>query len=76
MILVCETVQPHDLEHQIALERELRRATAQGLEITLGEVRMVERGWIIKTSSGKRARGDNRDKYRRQFRIAPQAIPR
>ncbi len=67
VILVCETVQTDDREHQLALERELRRAITQALEIALGEVRMVERGWIVKTSSGKKARGDNRDKYRRQF---------
>jgi len=76
VILICETAQPDDPAQQIALERRLRRVMTQALEITLGEVRMVERGWIIKTSSGKKARSDNRDKYRRQFGSAPEAIPR
>ncbi len=67
VILVCETAQTDDREHQLALERELRRAITHALEIALGEVRMVERGWIVKTSSGKKARGDNREKYRQQF---------
>lgn len=69
-ILVCETAQPDDIEHHIALERDLRRAMTQALEIALGEVRFVARGWIVKTSSGKKARGDNRDKYRQQFGAA------
>jgi acyl-CoA synthetase (AMP-forming)/AMP-acid ligase II len=76
VILVCESAQPDDSELQLALERELRRAMTQALGVTLGEVRMVERGWIIKTSSGKKARGDNRAKYWRQFAPAPEAQPR
>jgi acyl-CoA synthetase (AMP-forming)/AMP-acid ligase II len=67
VILVCESAQPEDTEQHLALERELRRAMTQALEVTLGEVRMVARGWIVKTSSGKKARCDNRDKYQREF---------
>jgi acyl-CoA synthetase (AMP-forming)/AMP-acid ligase II len=70
VILVCESAQPDDREQGLALERELRRAITQALEITLGEVRVVERGWIIKTSSGKKARRDNREKYVREFGAA------
>jgi acyl-CoA synthetase (AMP-forming)/AMP-acid ligase II len=73
VILVCESAQPDDVEQRIALERQLRRALTQALEITLGEMRLVERGWIVKTSSGKRARGANRDKYREQFAAAAEA---
>jgi acyl-CoA synthetase (AMP-forming)/AMP-acid ligase II len=70
VILVCERAQPGDDEQDLTLERELRRAITQALEIALGEVRMVERGWIIKTSSGKKARRDNREKYLRVFGAA------
>jgi acyl-CoA synthetase (AMP-forming)/AMP-acid ligase II len=70
VILVGESAQPDDTEQQIAVERRLRRSLTQALEVTLGELRMVERGWIVKTSSGKKARGTNRDKYRAQFRAA------
>jgi len=31
--------------------------------VTLGDVRFVPRGWIVKTSSGKHARAGNRAKY-------------
>jgi acyl-CoA synthetase (AMP-forming)/AMP-acid ligase II len=71
VVLVCESVQPDDADRALAVERELRRVVTQALEIALGEVRMVERGWIVKTSSGKKARSDNRDKYRRQYGAAP-----
>jgi acyl-CoA synthetase (AMP-forming)/AMP-acid ligase II len=67
VILVCERVQLDDTTQQLDLERRLRRATMQALEVTLGAVRFVERGWIIKTSSGKKARNSNRDKYLLQF---------
>jgi hypothetical protein len=76
VILICESVEPEDTEHGIELERRLRRATTQALEVTLGDVRMVKRGWISKTSSGKKARGDNREKYRRQFGHTPEATSR
>jgi acyl-CoA synthetase (AMP-forming)/AMP-acid ligase II len=75
VILVCESAQPEDGEQHLALERELRRAMTQALEITLGEVRTVARGWIVKTSSGKKARRDNRDKYQREFGGPPAPPP-
>jgi len=67
VVLVCEVVQPEDAESLLALERELRRATVQALDLTLGDVRFVERGWIVKTSSGKKARGDNRARFLAQL---------
>ena len=67
VVLVCESAKPDDAEQCIAVERQLRRAVTQALGVTLGEVRFVERGWIVKTSSGKRARGENRAKYEREL---------
>ncbi|MEX1247833.1 MAG: AMP-binding protein [Anaerolineales bacterium] len=48
-------------------ERELRAAIVKETEVTLGDLRFVPRGWIVKTSSGKHARSDNREKYLREF---------
>jgi acyl-CoA synthetase (AMP-forming)/AMP-acid ligase II len=45
------------------LEDELRQRVTQGSAITLRYVKVVERGWLLKTSSGKIARGANREKY-------------
>lgn len=50
-----------------ATERELRAAIVKETEVTLGDFRFVPRGWIVKTSSGKHARTDNREKYVREF---------
>jgi acyl-CoA synthetase (AMP-forming)/AMP-acid ligase II len=62
--LVAEIDPQHDSEAErarifAALKREIARAT----EVTLGYVSLVPRGWLIKTSSGKIARGANRDKW-------------
>lgn len=62
--IVCETVEPADADRSAAIERELRRRVVARLDVALGVVHLVERGWIVKTSSGKKARGRNRDKYR------------
>jgi acyl-CoA synthetase (AMP-forming)/AMP-acid ligase II len=55
-----------DEHKQIAAD--LRKRVVGQTEVTLADVRLVERRWVIKTSSGKIARADNRDKYLREFR--------
>jgi fatty-acyl-CoA synthase len=35
----------------------------RGSDVALRQVRVVDRGWLLKTSSGKIARAANRDKY-------------
>ncbi|MCC6905592.1 MAG: hypothetical protein IT326_07085, partial [Anaerolineae bacterium] len=40
----------------------------QELDVTLSDVKLVAQRWLIKTSSGKIARADNREKYLREFR--------
>jgi acyl-CoA synthetase (AMP-forming)/AMP-acid ligase II len=54
-------------EERIQIERELRRRITQELDVTLGDVRLVERGWVLKTSNGKLARAANREKYLLEF---------
>jgi acyl-CoA synthetase (AMP-forming)/AMP-acid ligase II len=61
--IVCETVETVDRDRALAIERELRRRVVGELDVALGVVHLVERGWIVKTSSGKKARRHNRDKY-------------
>jgi hypothetical protein len=50
-----------------AVEMDLRRRVVQRSEIALGDVRLVEGRWLIKTSSGKISRSANRDKYIQDF---------
>ncbi len=42
---------------------EVRRVVNQGCAIAVRQVQLVSPGWLIKTSSGKTARGANREKY-------------
>lgn len=51
-----------------AIERELRKRVVQRTEVTLADVRLVDSRWLIKTSSGKIARGANRERYLKEFR--------
>ncbi len=50
-----------------ALEMELRRRVVQRSEVALSDVCLVEKRWLIKTSSGKISRSANREKYLREF---------
>ena len=45
------------------LSEEIRRRVTQGSDVALRQVRIVPQGWLLKTSSGKIARGANREKY-------------
>jgi fatty-acyl-CoA synthase len=45
------------------LADEIRQRVTRGSDITLRYVKVVPRGWLLKTSSGKIARSANRDKY-------------
>jgi fatty-acyl-CoA synthase len=42
---------------------EIRQRVTKGSDIVLRYVKLVERGWLLKTSSGKVARSANREKY-------------
>jgi fatty-acyl-CoA synthase len=45
------------------LANEIRQRVTRGSDIALRNVQLVERGWLLKTSSGKVARSANREKY-------------
>jgi fatty-acyl-CoA synthase len=46
-----------------AIAEGIRRRVTQGSAVALRLVHLVERGWLVKTSSGKIARSANREKY-------------
>lgn len=52
-------------EREIA--KRIRAAVAEGSDVTARYVQIVQRGWLIKTSSGKNARGANKEKYLLEF---------
>jgi len=67
-VMVCEMENAYQPEEKLAIERELRRRVVQQMDVALADVRLVERKWLIKTSSGKIGRPDNRRKYLQEFR--------
>lgn len=68
VILVCELDRDGSSRDQQEIERQLRKEIIQHTEVTLADVRLVNERWMIKTSSGKIARADNRQKYLQDFR--------
>jgi acyl-CoA synthetase (AMP-forming)/AMP-acid ligase II len=46
-----------------ALANEIRRRVTTGSDVALRYVQIVPRNWLIKTSSGKIARGANKERY-------------
>ena len=53
-----------------ALALSIRRHVAQTLDATASDVRVVPARWLVKSSSGKLARSENREKYLRELRHA------
>ncbi len=68
IVMVAEMQKDGDDPDKTWIERELRQQVVAQTEVTLADVRLVEGRWLIKTSSGKIARADNRTKYLREFR--------
>ena len=68
VVIVCELLNGENQPDSTEIERKLRRKIVEQTEVTLADLRLVENRWLIKTSSGKIARGDNREKYIREFR--------
>jgi acyl-CoA synthetase (AMP-forming)/AMP-acid ligase II len=52
-----------DLEKRLAIAEQIRLRVTRGSDVALRNVQVVERGWLLKTSSGKIARSANREKY-------------
>ncbi|MBI3160569.1 MAG: AMP-binding protein [Chloroflexi bacterium] len=68
VVMVAERLNGDGGREVDEIERDLRQRIVQQTEVTLADVRLVDGRWLIKTSSGKLARGDNREKYLREFR--------
>jgi acyl-CoA synthetase (AMP-forming)/AMP-acid ligase II len=74
IVMVCEVGDGNlPEEEQRKIEMDLRSRVVQRSEVALSDVRLVNRKWLIKTSSGKLSRSANRDKYIREFIQGEQA---
>ena len=62
VVLIAET-DATDLAERQHLADEIRMRVTKGTAVALRVVELVAREWLVKTSSGKVARGANREKY-------------
>jgi len=60
-----DTTHPDDAK---IITRRIRDAVATGSDVVVRYVHLVEPMWLLKTSSGKIARGANRERYLRELR--------
>ncbi|MCS6870703.1 MAG: AMP-binding protein [Anaerolineae bacterium] len=65
IVMVCEA-ETDDEDERFEIARQVRMRVAQETDVTLGDVYIVDAKWLLKTSSGKIARGANREKYLRE----------
>lgn len=62
-VAIVAEIDSSDPAAQVAITREIRARVAQNSDVTARYVHLVGAKWLIKTSSGKVARGANRDKF-------------
>ncbi len=65
LIVVAErdgaTIPDHDIQ------RDINRAVVEEVGVPCSDIRVVEPGWLVKTTSGKTSRSENAVKYTRDF---------
>jgi fatty-acyl-CoA synthase len=66
LVILAEAVE-HEGERGKLLSLKIRNAVAQELDCTPQDVRVVAPRWLIKSTAGKLARNDNRNKYLENF---------
>ena len=66
LVAAVAEVITQDEEERRTIGRAIRQAVASQSLVTLGYIHLVEPKWLLKTSSGKIARGANRDKWLRE----------
>ncbi len=62
LAIVAET-DHQDAEKRAAMLREIRMLVVKSMDVAARYVHLVDRGWLVKTSSGKVARRANREKF-------------
>ena len=73
-VVVCEMRQQPDEATRRRLQREIRQASRQALQLFVSDVYLVDKGWIVKTTSGKINRSANREKYLSEKRSAEPGV--
>ncbi len=68
-VVVVAEADAHDQSEREGLARIMRDVITRGSDITPRTIKIVERGWMVKTSSGKIARSANREKFLDEGRL-------
>jgi acyl-CoA synthetase (AMP-forming)/AMP-acid ligase II len=63
LIAVIAEVDTDDPAARRRINHDIRRRVGAQTDVAVNYVELVERGWLVKTSSGKIARGENRAKW-------------
>lgn len=66
LVAVVAEVATHNPEARKQINRGIRGAVVAQTSVTVNYVKLVDEGWLIKTSSGKIARAANREKWLRE----------
>jgi acyl-CoA synthetase (AMP-forming)/AMP-acid ligase II len=61
LVIVAERLDAHADSADIL--RRINQAVAQEVGVVCGDVRVVDQGWLVKTTSGKMSRAENERKY-------------
>src|SRR5258708_7028379 len=62
VVVVAETEVPHEAGWA-DVRKSIKSELVSAFNISPADIRIVEPGWVIKSTSGKVSRGQNRDKY-------------
>jgi hypothetical protein len=62
--MVCELKKPVNEAERLRIEKTLRSRIAQEMQVTLGDVLLVKKGWVVMTHNRKMARSANCKKYK------------
>jgi acyl-CoA synthetase (AMP-forming)/AMP-acid ligase II len=62
-VVVVAEIEPKYSENEKSIGEEIRKQVTQSTAVALRHVFLVDKKWLIKTSSGKTARNANKEKY-------------
>jgi len=71
LIAVVAEVDTNEAAFRKQITQQIRQQVGRQSDITLNFVTLVDKGWLIKTSSGKIARSKNRDKWLQERQAQP-----
>jgi fatty-acyl-CoA synthase len=69
-LIVVAELEPSAAAAKAKLRSEINRLVSETFSVTPGDVRLVDERWLVKSTSGKISRQDNRLKYTQTFRPA------